>query len=334
MILSGGRRLLAITALSAAAGAQAVQPDGGGVRSGELPRSWRTGGPNCIETPNWQIQQYNADFFIIRESGCTNYEKPFVFMLFGSEKAMLLDTGAGKSDIGSMVQATVKKWLARNGRSRIDLIVAHTHGHGDHVSGDSQFRALNDPSMPVTMVPLERSGMEKFYGIDRWPESVGLVDLGKRALDVVPIPGHDPLSVAFYDRQTGVLLSGDSLYPGRLYVDEMNFDDYTKSIRRLVTFTDGKVVAHVIGNHVEQRRTPYFDYPIGTMYQPDEHDLALPRADLLELDAALTAMHGTPRRMAMRDYTIWPANPAVWKALDDQRKETEQRQSEEIPRQR
>ncbi len=323
-----------MTILAVTAAAQVSQPDGGGVRGGELPRSWRTGGPDCIETPDWQIQEYNADFFIIRESGCTNYEKPFVFLLFGSGKAMLLDTGAGNSEIARMVQATVKKWLERNGRPRIDLIVAHTHGHGDHVSGDAQLRALNDPSMPVTMAPLERSGMEKFYGIAHWPETVGSVDLGQRILDVVPIPGHDLLSVAFYDRQTGVLLSGDTLYPGRLYVDEINFEDYVKSIRRLVVFTEGKVVAHVIGNHIEQRRTPFLDYPIGTMYQPEEHDLALPRADLLELDAALAAMHGTPRRMAMRDYTIWPANPGVWKALEEQRKATEERQRKETPGQR
>lgn len=322
-----------MTALAVALGAQAVQPDGGGVRGGELPRSWRTGGPNCIETPDWQIQEYNADFFIIRESGCTNYEKPFVFLLFGAGKAMLLDTGAGKNDIARTIQATVKKWLGRNGRTRVELIVAHTHGHGDHIGGDAQLRALNDPSMPVTMVPLERGGMEKFYGIAHWPETAGSVNLGGRVLDVVPIPGHDMLSVAFYDRQTAVLLSGDTLYPGRLYVDEINFDDYVKSIRRLVNFTEGKVVAHVIGNHIEQRRAPYFDYPIGTMYQPDEHDLALPRGDLLELDAALTAMHGAPKRMAMRDYTIWPANPAVWKALDEQRKATEERQLKEIPQQ-
>ncbi len=305
------------------------QPDGGGVRGGELPLTWRTGGPNCIEIPDWQIQQYNADFFMIRESGCTNYEKPFVFLLFGAEKALLLDTGAGKNEIARMVREVVKQWLERNGRESIDLIVAHTHGHGDHVSGDAQLRALNDPSIPVTMVPLERAGMETFFGIAHWPDTAGSVDLGKRVLDVIPIPGHDMLSVAFYDRQTGVLLSGDSLYPGRLYVDEINFDEYVRSVRRLVNFTEGKAVAHVIGNHIEQRRTPFSDYPIGTIYQPEEHELALPRADLLELDAALQSMHGTPRRMAMRDYTIWPANAAVWKALDERRRATEERRRKE-----
>jgi hypothetical protein len=41
------------------------------------------------------------------------------------------------------------------------------------------------------------------------------------------------------------------------------------------------------------------------MYQPDEHALALGRAELLELDTALRGMDA-PRRMALRDFTIWP----------------------------
>jgi hypothetical protein len=44
-----------------------------------------------------QIQAYNDDFDILRESGCSNYEKPFVFLFFGSERAILFDTGAGQS---------------------------------------------------------------------------------------------------------------------------------------------------------------------------------------------------------------------------------------------
>ena len=44
---------------------------------------------------------------------------------------------------------------------------------------------------------------------------VGRIDLGDRIIDVIPIPGHDVLSLAYYDRQTGILLTGDGLYPGR-----------------------------------------------------------------------------------------------------------------------
>lgn len=269
-------------------------------RPGTLPAKWISGGPNCIEVPDWQVHQYNEDFFILRESGCTNYEKPFLYLLFGSERALLEDTGAGKSDAARVVSDVISKWLALKGRASIPLIVAHSHSHGDHVAGDAGFHGMPN----VTMVPLTVEGTRDFFHIAKWPEEIGSIDLGNRVLDVIPIPGHDTLSIAFYDRQTGVLLTGDSLYPGRLYIRD--FPAFLRSTQRLVDFTRGKFVTHVLGTHIEQTSTPYKDYPVGTKYQPEEHELALSRGTLLELKEALEAMQDKPVRLALRDITIWP----------------------------
>ena len=65
-------------------------------------------------------------------------------------------------------------------------------------------------------------------------------------------------------------------------------------------------MAHILGNHIENTRTPYLDYRVGTVYQPDEHSLELGRAELLELLEALRQMNGQIVRKAMRDFTIWP----------------------------
>ena len=46
------------------------------------------------------------------------------------------------------------------------------------------------------------------------------------------------------------------------------------------------------------------------MYQPNEHELQLARGSLLELDEALTSMHGSPRRLALRDFSVWPSAPS------------------------
>ena len=113
------------------------------------------------------------------------------------------------------------------------------------------------------MVPLTVEGTRAFFGIHRWPDEIGLIDLGGRILDVIPISGHDPLSIAFYDRQTGILFTGDSLYPGRIFVRD--FAAFARSNRRLADFMRGKIVAHILGCHVEQSTTPYVDYPVGTM---------------------------------------------------------------------
>lgn len=280
--------------------AQAVQPDGGGVRSGVLPDRWQASGPDCPVDPKFQIHSYNEDLYILRESGCSNYEKPFLYLLFGKEKVLMLDTGAGKTDVADVVKGVVDRWLKRNNRESIPLVVAHTHAHGDHIAGDAQLKLLPG----ATVVGLKPAEVQAFFGSKNWPEEVVQYDLGARVLDVIPIPGHEASSIAIYDRQTGILFSGDTLYPGRLYVADG--DAFTRSIQRLVDFTNGKIVAHILGNHIEETRTPYLDYKIGTVYQPDEHELQLGRGNLLELNDALTRMSGKIVRMAMRDFTIWP----------------------------
>ena len=126
-------------------------------------------------------------------------------------------------------------------------------------------------------------------------------------IDVIPIPGHQPAHVAYYDRKTGILLTGDHLYPGRLYMAD--FPAYLASTRRLVQFTADKPVTHILGCHIEQSTTPYVDYPIGTIYQPQEHALELGRAHLLELLAELEKMRDRPVKLALRDFTIVPSPP-------------------------
>jgi hydroxyacylglutathione hydrolase len=284
--------------------AQAPQPDGAGVRRGTLPVSWKPSGPTCEGVPGWQVHEYNSDFYILRESGCTNYEKPFLYLLFGKDRALLEDTGAGKPDTARIVDEVIAKWLQRNNRASIPLLVTHSHSHGDHIAGDAQFK-----DRPLTTyIPLTEEDTRQAFHIAKWPEGLGRIDLGERILDVIPIPGHDKLSIAFYDRQTGVLLTGDSVYPGRLYVSD--FPEFARSTQRLVDFTRGKILTHLLGTHIEQANTPYLDYPVRTVYQPDEHPLALSRGTLLELNEALIAMRDKPVRYALRDFTIWPREPA------------------------
>jgi glyoxylase-like metal-dependent hydrolase (beta-lactamase superfamily II) len=248
----------------------------------------------------WQVHAYNPDLYILRESGCTNYEKPFLYLIFGRDRVLLQDTGAGETNVAEIVDRTIAEWLKRNGRISIPLLVVHSHRHGDHISGDAQFAGKRN----VTVVPLTQEATAQAFGISNWPLDRGTIDLGDRLLDVIAIPGHQALSLAFYDRRTGILLTGDTLYPGRLYVSD--FPAYGASIQRLVDFTRDKPVAHILGCHIEQSSTPFLDYPVGTKYQPEEHVLELSRAHLLELNEALRRLNDHPARYALRDFTIWP----------------------------
>jgi len=292
--------LFGLAGFAVPAGAQAPQPDGAGLSRGVLPRAWRASGPDCPARPEFEVHEYNASLVILRESGCSNYEKPFLFLLLGTHRALLLDTGAGETNVGEVVGSLVDRWRRERGDATLELVVAHTHAHGDHIAGDAQFR--NRPH--TTLVEPTPAAVQAYFGFRDWPNDVATLDLGGRLLDVVAIPGHEPSSIAVYDRQTAILFTGDSLYPGRLYVRDA--PAFARSIQRLVDFTAGKPLAHVLGNHIEQTRTPYLDYPVGTVYQPDEHVLELGRGELLELNAALGSMAGAPRRAAYRDFTIWP----------------------------
>jgi hydroxyacylglutathione hydrolase len=303
LLKSAGTLVTAAALLTPLAHSQVREPDGAGLERGTFPAQWITGGPDCGTAPKWQVHAYNPDLYILRESGCTNYEKPFLYLFFGKERALLQDTGAGETDVAEIVNQTIADWCRRNGRQSIPLIVAHSHGHGDHTSGDAQFAGKPN----VTMVPLTVEGTRQAYGIREWPTDAGSIDLGGRVLDVIAIPGHHPLSVAFYDRRTGTLLTGDTLYSGRLYISD--FAAFRASIQRLVDFTQERPVAHILGCHVEESKTPFLDYPVGTKYQPEEHVLELSHAHLLELNEALKSMGTTPVRYALRDFTIWPREP-------------------------
>ena len=272
------------------------------VTAGALPKQWRAGGPDCTDVPTFQIHEYNADFFILRQSGCSHFEKPFLYLLFGRDKILLVDTGAGKADVAAAVTKVIAGWQAEHKDVFPQLVVVHTHAHSDHTAGDEQMK--NIPR--TTVVARDLESMKRFFGITKWPEQIVQYALGGRTLDVIPIPGHDSTSIALYDRQTGVLLTGDTVYPGRLYVRDAAA--FAGSIRRLIDFTRDTPVTHVLGNHIEQSRTPYVDYPEGTSYQPDEHPLELGRAHLLEIDDALRKMHGHLTRLALRDLTIWPVS--------------------------
>jgi glyoxylase-like metal-dependent hydrolase (beta-lactamase superfamily II) len=318
---------LALISIAPTLRGQFAEPNGGNIQTGTLPASWLTGGPKCMEMPDWQVHEYNENLYILRQSGCTDTEMPFLYLFFGERKALLWDTGSRNGNLVPPLQRLIHQWLERNHRNSVELIVLHSHGHGDHTWGDDQLRALHDSAVPVTLIPANLRDVMQAAKIGGWPEDVGAIDLGGRSLTVVPIPGHDPLSIALYDERSAILLTGDSLYPGRLYVSD--FSAYEASIDRLVHFAAGKPVAHILGNHIEQTSTPFKDFPIGSIYHPGEHSLEMSYGSLLELQESLRRIAASPRIYATRDFTIWPNDPAHRKMgpnLQDIRKRTQEKE--------
>jgi len=277
---------------------------------GNIPDHWLTGGPDCSELQqDFQIVHYNENMYILREAGCVHHEKPFLFMLFGQNKVMLLDTGAGPNtdpvsgrepNVRAAVDFVIKEWSKAHNRTSIHLVVVHLHSHFDHIWGDPQF--INRPD--TTFVPpASVQVLIDFFGFKRWPKDIVQYDLGNRVLDIIATPGHDDTELAIYDRQTGILLVGDTLYPGRLYING-TADEYQASIQRMVDFTATRTTVHVMGTHIE-RRAPYIDWPIFEHYQPIEMPLQFGRSILLELLEAckLRDRDGKIVQKIYRDFT-------------------------------
>ena len=297
-------RFFAASAVACLVGAQEVEYEK--LDPGRVPEGWRTGGPNCLTVPDWQVQEYNEDFYILRESGCIHAEKPFLYLILGDNKALLEDTGvasdATKKAIPTapVIQELMARWAARKKHAPVGLVVIHSHSHGDHTAADSQFQGVEG----VEFIAAKPEEIAKAARIAKWPEAMGQIDLGGRVVDVIPIPGHDAASVALYDRRTGVMLTGDSLYPGRLYVREDQVPTFAASARRMVEFAKEHPVSHVLGTHIEQAAQAYADYPAGTKYQAAEHGLELTRGALFELDAMFQQMAGKAETVAGPDFTV------------------------------
>ena len=254
---------------------------------GSLDVHWNQGAPDCKATPQapLQVHTYESQTFILRQSPCANFEANFLYLLVGSEKALLIDTGAVTDQREMPLAKTIFELLPDKDHKKLPLLVAHTHRHLDHRAGDPQFASL--PS--VQIVPIDLEGVRAFFGFTDWPNGIVHVDLGDRTVDVIPTPGHSETHVAFYDSRTGILFSGDFLMPGRLLIEDAAA--YHESALRVVDFLKTRPLTHILGGHIELN-TAGQAYRFGSHYHPSEHRLELARADLTALPAAFESFNG------------------------------------------
>jgi len=251
--------------------------------------AWRHGTPRRRPAePPIQVHHIDEHTVMLRQSKQTNYEAPFLFLLFGNERALLLDTGAtadaDRFPLRATIDGLVEAWLGRHPRDAYELVVAHTHGHGDHVAADAQF--ADRPA--TTVVAREPEAVAAYFGFgSSWPTGTVAFDLGGRVLDVIGSPGHNPSAITLYDPWTATLFTGDTVLPGRLYAAE--YPAFLDTLERLVAFTGTHAVRQVVGCHVEMTQRPGRDYPLGAQYQPRERNPLMTVAQLVAVrDAAVS----------------------------------------------
>lgn len=267
---------------------------------------WIHGSPSAKHNtdPDLQVYWYDENTVILRQNKAIDYEAPFLFLVFGEQRAVLLDTGATASPeffpLRRAVDDLIASWLETRPRREYGLLVLHTHAHDDHVAADAQFADRAD----TVLVGAERDSAWNFFGFVSDPDAVSSVDLGGRVLQAFATPGHHSTSVTFYDPWTHILFTGDTVYRGRLYI--VDWAAFSRSIDRLIAFAATHAVSHVIGCHIEMTREPGVDYPVRTTYQPDEPPLEMTVAHLHAVRAALDEVGPQPARRAFDDFILWP----------------------------
>lgn len=251
------------------------------------------------------MHAYDERTVILRQSKSTNYEAPFIYLLFGADRALLLDTGATADPavfpLRATVDALITNWLQHHPRDGYELVVAHTHSHGDHIAADAQFARRPD----TAVVAKEPEAVRQFFGFDdtRWPDQEVEFDLGDRVLRALGAPGHHAAGVVFHDPATGFLLTGDTVYPGRIYVAD--YAELVATLNRLVAFCATHEVSWVMGCHIEMTDRPYRDYPIGSTYQPHERALPMTVAQLTALRDAAVQVDGRRGEHRFEDFIVF-----------------------------
>lgn len=283
----------------------------------DLAVTWHAGvrrGSTASEPPI-QVHHASDDLVILRQSLAVSYEAPFLYLLFGADRALLFDSGATldaeRFPLRHTVDELINGWLARHPRDGYGLVIAHSHAHSDHVAADPQFadRAATE------IVGHDASDVAQFFEIADWPTSPGSIDLGGRVIRVVAIPGHEPSSIALYDEQTGLLLTGDTVYPGRLYVRD--FPAFAASIERLRDFAGAHPVTAILGAHIEMSTRAKRDFPLGSTWHPHEASLPMTVGQLRAISDATAGVAGKPGAYRFADFAIYngPSRGAIARQL-------------------
>ena len=259
----------------------------GGLAPGSMDVQWDPGAKTCPagEINPIQVHRYDAQTIVLREKLCSTWEAPFMYLLIGNKRALLIDTGDIADPKLMPLETLAMSLLPGESTAKLPLLVVHSHGHLDHRAGDPQFEAVNG----VELVRADLGHVRTYFGFADWPNGSAQIDLGERIVDVLPAPGHHAAQLLYYDRNTGLVFSGDFLLPGRLLVDD--WSAYEASAQRVAEFLKDRPVSFVLGGHVEKNRSGEL-LPWESTYHPDEHALQLTKDDVVALPAALRKFNG------------------------------------------
>ncbi len=174
----------------------------------------------CGKQYGVHVIQVNEDTWRL-EDGMVRF-----FLLKGTEKALLIDTGMTVRHAREIASAL----------TGLPVLLLNTHADGDHIGGNGQFDSFY--MHPADEAQYRKSGKGGRLIPVRDGEEI---DLGGRKLKIIHLPGHTPGSIAVLDVSRRVLISGDPIQEhGRIFMfgEHRNLRDYAASLEKLETMTD------------------------------------------------------------------------------------------------
>lgn len=216
-----------------------------------LPRAAYSQLERVATADSWfEVYKIRPGIFAIYEPH--QLEEVISYLILGSDRALLFDTGMGISNIQAVVA----------GLTKLPVSVLNSHTHNDHVGDnwrftdiygmDTEFTRTNargsKEDAQAELAPDEICGSlppgfdAKAYAtrpflITHWLHDGDQIDLGGRVLKVINVPGHTPDSIALLDEKNGLLFTGDSFYAGPIYLyrPETDLDAYLASEQKLAS---------------------------------------------------------------------------------------------------
>jgi glyoxylase-like metal-dependent hydrolase (beta-lactamase superfamily II) len=162
--------------------------------------------------------------------------------------------------------------------SKLPIIVLNSHTHDDHVGDNWQFPTVygmdteftrrnangSKESAQAEIGPGDICGSlptgfdraayrTRPWRVSKWLHDGDHIDLGGRTIEVMATPGHTPGhtpdSICLFDRANGLLFTGDTYYPGTvwLYAPETDRAAYGNSVRKIAALRPE--VKLVLGAH-------------------------------------------------------------------------------------
>lgn len=228
-----------------------------------LPRTeYKTLARVPVPDPWFEVYRVAPGVFAIYEPH--QAEETISYLILGSERALLFDTGMGISDLKKVTGQL----------TRLPIVVLNSHTHNDHVGDNWEFHTIYGMNTDFTrqnargsrddaqaeLAPGQICGSlpkgfdPKTYATRPWKISAYVHDgqnlaLGGRSLQVIATPGHTPDAISLLDRAHGLLFTGDTYYPAPIWLfrPETNLRAYDASIRRLAALAPQ--VKLVLGAH-------------------------------------------------------------------------------------